>query len=165
MNSISFEKGKQQIWRDFTLDLAEELVFTQGKIYQLQGPNGSGKSSFIDQILIPRLQQQDAWLLSFEQQASLQLQSVRAWAAIFNPGVRVSNEEELIGYLLDDLRCSYQRKPKPIWIVADELHQLELLQELELPHCLIFSAHHHRPEQSIQIHFEPVSTSWSRVCA
>jgi len=151
---IRIAAGYRQLWPSFGLDIPHDLCFEQGSIYQLKGPNGSGKSSFISQILIPKLRMEDAWLLQFEQQAHLQLQAVKAWAAIFHPGQRVHDETDLVSYLLNDLEEANIKQPRPIWIVADELHRLEQVWERQFSCCLIYSAHHQELADAIPIHFE-----------
>jgi len=160
---IRIEAGYRQIWPSFGLDIAKELLFEQGRIYQLKGPNGSGKSSFISQVLIPGLRQHDVWLLQFEQQAHLQLQAVKAWAAIFHPGLRVRDERDLVSFLLDDLERASSKRPRPIWIVADELHHLEQVWERRLSCCLIYSAHHQELTDAIPVQFEVLNPNRSVV--
>lgn len=160
-----FEPGLQKIWQDFCLDIVTPLSFEQGKSYQLQGPNGSGKSSFISQLLIPRLRQEEAYILHFEQQAQLQLQSLRAWAAIFRPHQPVKDEAGMVSFLLNDLILAWQKQPRAVWIVADELHEMQAITSLDIPLCLIYCAHHQALDGARQIIFEPVSSSRSRVYA
>lgn len=154
---IRIESGIRDVWPGFSLEIGSPLGFEQGQIWQLKGPNGSGKSSFISQVLMPALKDADAYILRFEQQTSLQLQAVKAWAAIFHPGKTVRDEAELVSFLLDDLNTACARQPKPVWIVADELHHLQALAELEIPHCLIYSAHHQELQGAGIISFEPLN--------
>lgn len=162
---IRIESGSRDIWPGFALEIERELVFAQGEIWQLKGPNGSGKSSFISRLLMPLLKLEDAYVLHFEQQASLQLQAVKAWAAIFHPGRPVRDEDELVSYLLDDLADAYARQPKPVWIVADEIHRVERALQNGLPCCLIYCAHHKELEGTRALNFEPLSPARSRVYA
>jgi len=158
---IRIAEGYEQLWPGFGLRISSDLVFEEGGIYQLKGPNGSGKSSFISKILIPALSREDIWLLHFEQQASLQLQAVKAWAAIFRPGVPVRTETEMVSFLLDDLYSAYQKVPKPIWIVADEIHHINQVLERELPCGLIYCAHHIELPMARVLAFEPIDAGRS----
>ena len=160
---IRIEAGFRQIWPSFGLEIPRELRFEQDRIYHLKGPNGSGKSSFISQVLVPKLKQEQVWLLQFEQQAHLQMQAIRAWAAIFHPGLRIQDEKDLVGFLLDDLESASLKQPRPIWIVADELHHLESVRERQLSCCLIYSAHHQELGDALPIHFRALNPTRSVV--
>ena len=162
---LSIPKGKYPLWHSFGLQIESDLHLSPAALYHLQGPNGSGKSSFISQILIPKLRETDALLLHFEQDTHLQLQALRAWAAIFSKGTRINTEAEMVDFLLQDLHHTYQMQPKPVWIVADELYHLQRLGQLSLPAGLIYCAHHQELQGSRPIHFEPISSTQSRVYA
>lgn len=160
---IIFPVATHQLWPSFSLRIENPLEFKQNQVYHLTGPNGSGKSSFISQLLIPALQKEKAYLLHFEQQASLQLQAVRAWAAIFSPQKKISCITDMQDFLLQDLQQNHQKHPLAVWIVADEITQLSRLQELRLPGSLIFCAHHQGFEHARKIIFEVVDASLSKV--
>lgn len=159
---ISIASGTQRVWHGFYLEMEGDISFEQGGVYQLCGPNGSGKSSFMTRLLIPRLQREDAYLLHFEQQARLQLQAVRAYAALHHHA-GIHDELDMLAYLLDDLQTVLAKEPKPVWIVADELHQIDLILARNIPCCLIYSAHHQCLPGSGRISFEPVDASRSVV--
>lgn len=160
---ITIESGTQRVWPGFYLELDGDVTLQQGVIYQLCGPNGSGKSSFMTRLLIPRLMREDAYLLHFEQQTRLQLQAVRAYAALHNPGMPINDESDMLAYLLDDLQAALSQMQKPVWIVADELHQFDLILAREIPCCLIYSAHHQCLPDARHISFDPLDSSRSLV--
>ncbi len=160
---IKIAKGRYDLWPGFALQLEETLSFEQGKLYHLEGANGSGKSSFINRILISALQKEKAYILHFEQQASLQLQAVKGWTAIFKPEIRIKTLEQMQDWLIEDLIQNLQKQPLPLWIVADEVQQVSRFRELGLPGSLIFCAHHQDFEDSIKLHFQQISASLSEV--
>ncbi len=148
--------GKHLLWQQFNLEICCSIAFEQGKHYHLQGENGSGKSSFINRILIPRLKESGCYILLFEQQMALQLHAIKAHAAIFSPGRRIVSEQDVISYLLDDLKATYMNKPRDVYIIADESHELMMLSECSIPHCLIYTSHHLVLENAVNIEFSLV---------
>jgi len=83
---MRLEADTLQIWPGFRLELPAPLEFQTGFRYHLRGLNGSGKSSFLSRVLLPRLIGNVSYYnLYFEQQMSLQLDAVRAYAALCKP--------------------------------------------------------------------------------
>ncbi|MDD3096437.1 MAG: hypothetical protein PHU99_01780 [Candidatus Cloacimonetes bacterium] len=163
---LILEAGYRQVWPGFALDLVQELRFCQESRYQLHGSNGSGKSSFLQKLLLPALQDNKAgYIVYLQQQIYLQLFALKAHTAFNLPGYRISDAQDAARYLLRDLRIAYNQKAQDIYLIADESPALDILMELELPHCLILIDHHRRIPEAGLISFSSPNPKLSRVRA
>jgi len=159
---IRIEKGRYDVWPGFSLKIPELINFLPENVYQLVGPNGSGKSSFIHKLLLPQARDtKEIYLLCIQQQLHLQLYAMKALAAIYRPGLRMRNEEDLWSYLWEDL--ALQEDSHPVCVIADEAHSLVLPPDLRRPSCVIYSSHRYHLENTCQLHFEPISATESEI--
>jgi ABC-type dipeptide/oligopeptide/nickel transport system ATPase subunit len=159
---IQLPAGKREIWPGFTLNLPQSLEFAPGSSYHLKGANGSGKSSFIHRILLPALQDRDdLYILCLEQQMHLQIYALSAIAAIFKPEYSIRNEEDVWRYLWDDLAS--RADSFPVYVIADEAHQLKIPAAPERPVCLIYSSHQYQQEKARIIEFVQIDSHQSRI--
>ncbi len=155
---IRIAAGSREVWPGFTLQIARELRFEVGEFYHLSGPNGSGKSSFIHRILLSELRdRKDLYVISVQQQLYMQLYALRAQAAIFRPGFALRNEQDLWGYLWDDLNA--QADELPVLVIADEAFKLDLPEELQRPCCVIYSSHRYHLDDAKSIRFEQLDAN------
>lgn len=161
---LMIDAGYRQVWPTFALDVVNKLSFAQGSDYQLQGSNGSGKSSFLHKLLLPAIRQSQAgYIIFLQQQMYLQLFALKAHAAFHSPGFRISDANDAAQYLLQDLRAAYAKQAQDIYLIADESPALDLLIELELPHCLILIDHHRQLPDARIVSFDPQSSQLSKV--
>ncbi len=158
--------GRYQVWPRFALNVLPELSFEMDLSYRLRGENGSGKSSFLHHVLLPAITaSKDKYVLYLQQQMYLQLYAIQAHAAIHSPGRRIAGEQDAIRYLCDDLKKSHRMQPRDIYVLADESTDLAALQELSLPHCLIYIAHHESLPNSRELQFSALGPEVSEVIA
>ena len=165
---IKLESGIYPVWDDFSLELTSDLTFSPATIYHLYGANGSGKSSFIEELLIPSLRnQEEIFLLYFEQQMHFQIQAVKAYASIMYPRREIHNEMDTIDYLLNNLLFNYSQAPRPCFIVMDEspyeLKIYDFIKQYIPDYSLIYSAHSELLPATKTLEFIPVSPSFSKI--
>ncbi|MCK9557118.1 MAG: hypothetical protein PHO85_06630 [Candidatus Cloacimonetes bacterium] len=159
---ITFPHSRLQIWPHFCLNIIDEINLLCPGSYYLKGSNGSGKSSFINQVFLPIMRERtDLHLIVLQQQMHLQLYALRAWAAIYYPGRIVANETDVWELLWDDLTAL--KDDKPVFVVADEAHNIRIPEGLTHPVCLIYSSHNYQIQADNVLEFKPISPDESEL--
>ena len=83
--------------RNLVLDLQGDMDVANGRaIYYLCGENGVGKTTFLEQVLIPALQQADLPFLYLGQDMGMQLYTLRASLAMAGHGLASLDESQMI---------------------------------------------------------------------
>ncbi|HQF67402.1 MAG TPA: hypothetical protein PLC91_00520 [Candidatus Cloacimonadota bacterium] len=167
---MRLEAATLQIWPEFRLELPAPLEFQTGFRYHLRGFNGSGKSSFLSRVLLPRLNGNfSCYSLYFEQQMSLQLDAVRAYAALRKTRQLLASEKDVIDFLLRDLFNRLQEAPRPAYVLMDESPHTSFiadsLQEQAANSCLIYTSHQEGLPNSICMDFKLLEPGLGRVLA
>lgn len=141
------KKGTYPIWESFSLELPEDLDLGSGNIYWLKGDNGSGKSSFISQVLIPLLREQEAeaYIVWMQQQMLRQFYVLKAHAALNQYPVPIRSEKDAGTYLLHDLEQVMLREPHPVIAILDEFASpdkvISRLRLMSQPLLAVFCSH------------------------
>jgi len=168
------EKSSYQPWKDFTVLIDNDLTFSTGCVYHLKGQNGSGKTSFIRRILIPFLQSepQGQYIFYLEQMIQTQYDAIHAYAALSRPACQISNFNEMVTYLMENLSSYCKKEPRPVFLIIDEFPDSELISKLlsysDLKDCcLVYTSHHEcifdQSENLSTIEFVLSGTDQSRV--
>jgi len=165
---MRIEAATLQLWPGFRLELPAPLEFHTGFRYHLRGFNGSGKSSFLSRVLLPRLNGNfSCYKLYFEQQMSLQLDAMRAYAALCKPRQLLTSEKDVIDFLLRDLFNRLRESPRPVYVIMDEsphtIFIARCLQEQAANSCLIYTSHQEELPDSICMDFELLEPGLGRV--
>jgi ATPase subunit of ABC transporter with duplicated ATPase domains len=165
---MRIERQQAQLWAEFGVVIENDLCFEAGGRYQLCGNNGSGKSSFLRKLLLPALLKEAGnYVLYFEQQMNLQLFTIRAHAAMNPSNPLLATEFQAVEFLLDDLRRTLDREPRPHYLILDETHETgKIIDHVvrNLPDsCMIIASHVYQLPQAQRLVFEEISPSESRL--
>ncbi|MFB3844382.1 MAG: ATP-binding cassette domain-containing protein [Candidatus Cloacimonadaceae bacterium] len=137
-----------EVWKNFSLEVKEDLILNTGETYHLIGANGAGKTSFLKQILIPQLQSQSdrQYIFYLEQQTQNQLDAVKAYSALQKTAVEILDFEQMLNYLTFLYQKALTDAFRPLLIISDENPYSEKLafwlEKLNRgDYCLIYVSH------------------------
>jgi ABC-type cobalamin/Fe3+-siderophores transport system ATPase subunit len=167
-------RAKYQAWKEFKLQLDDNILFSTGMFYHLKGQNGSGKSSFIRKVLLPFLKNdpQKQYIFYLEQMIQTQFDAVHACAALSKPARQITTRSEMVAFLMDNLWMCYKEEPRPVFIIIDEYPDSKLISELLTridikEYCLVYTSHQktqfERFENLRTIDFMPLTASVTKV--
>lgn len=82
--------------RKLLLEIMDDIELGRHEIYYIGGDNGLGKTSFLEQVLVPALQQDRVSYLYLGQDLGLQLYTLRASLAVSGVGLAHVDDAHLI---------------------------------------------------------------------
>lgn len=82
--------------RNLQLEIADDIELGRHQIYYVGGDNGLGKTSFLEQVLVPALQQERMPYLYLGQDLGLQLYTLKASLAVSGVGLAHVDDAHLI---------------------------------------------------------------------
>jgi len=92
--------------RHLVLDLTADLDLADGVLLYLCGDNGLGKTSFLEEVLIPTLQDDGLPYLYLGQDMGIQLYTLKASLAVAGHGLRDFDEQQLIELWMQEGRSA-----------------------------------------------------------